>query len=89
MIMIETSVTLRCDHCKVAFLYRSSLRASEPEGSAIEIAGQGMGAVDSVCSAIAALRNMAQEASWAEILPIGQPRSRDLCPACFTLPPEG
>jgi hypothetical protein len=89
MIEIETTLTLRCDRCRCTFLYTAALRAGEPEGSAIEIAGQGMGAVDAICRTAAQLRNMAQTADWTEILPLGQPRSRDLCPACFGMPPEG
>jgi hypothetical protein len=89
MIEIQTTLTLRCDCCGETFLYTADLRAGEPEGSAIEIAGQGLDLVDAICRAAAILRELAQQAGWTEILPLGQPRSRDLCPACFTLPPEG
>jgi hypothetical protein len=35
------------------------------------------------------LRQMAQGAGWTHFLPLGQSGARDLCPKCFTLPPEG
>jgi hypothetical protein len=35
------------------------------------------------------LRDLAQRANWAHILPIGQPQAKDLCPTCFRMPPEG
>ena len=86
MIDIETTIRIRCDVCAATFLYVTTLesampaRPNTPDQSAL--------AFLEVANAIGQLRELADQAGWTYILPVARPEA-DLCPDCYTLPPEG
>jgi hypothetical protein len=77
VVLVETDVAaiLACDRCHTTLLHTIVLETPFvlPTSAQRRV-----------------LRNLAQKAGWLHILGIGQEDGpKDLCPRCFTLPPEG
>lgn len=89
MIEIETIVTLRCDACQGTFLYAADFAGQETNATGAEREREALEAAVFVERTIDQLRDLAERSDWCHLLPIrtGQP-PRDLCPSCYTLPPE-
>jgi hypothetical protein len=88
MIEIESILTLRCAHCRRTFPYVAPLEAGEFTG-VVPSTKDALASVKAILQNAKLLRELAQQAGWAYVLPIGPDAGKDLCNKCFQLPPEG